>query len=851
MIAIVALTGVALLATTWSADVQARLPWKTNQWQVACEHSLEEVITRPDAPVAELARAYLSERGDAWIGRYFGGDREAALDWVEHNYRATFKQAGVTCDPVRSDLLVRIDEQLEWASRWLEDLGFSGPAIAPENESVEGRLFPESLVDCLSNYCASISFMGRNTHGTYNAASQSLRVGIFAANALVPSDEFRPTVALGSGEVVFAYTPLHELFHAVQFAYEGVSPASAGLGWFIEGTARYMGVVGTRLRGSLAVPDAETRYYDHPLHIPPSSGDWLHEWKYGSWFFWDFLGTELESRDGVKYLDSILRKDLSDHNGLVGVHSALEAMHPTGLYDLFPAFVQKRLLEEAYFETVSEYRVQIDGRELIMGQRAEPMAAEAYRIHYELGSASAAGFSIRLAEDDPDLHLIVDHERADTVDGDGSDRNVWRTRVSESGEAFVRVANTAPYPPDSEARDFDLEVRLVPLEPCSQESMVSVVNEDRTFLGPFRAGQRNADPRIPEQARQFMRDHTRKLEPGAGRLEVSGVIADGGVGCSGHVGATSLTGRLMTGDEEATEEYAERLENVAERMEGFMEKAEDAEAMSAEDAREMAAESRSLQEAFSSDKEGRDQTVVFSVFSPNAWVWQAGLLSDAWHVKHDGAGGWRDNAAAHFVVHLADATPEEIREGETYEAVALGVPMGRIGDTPTVATPDGFYTRWSGEFREIPYPPPRDADDARRQEREKERCRAGKQAFARMRGRMGVGQLLTGEAMEKRDCQDQGTAFHGHVERVFGNLQGSVTIEEMTGAEIRGRFELSGSATVETTAYTYRHDDEGRLIGDREERSTRSGNLHIEGELRAPNQAHGQARFGWEAIVID
>jgi len=249
-LAAVALGWSVSLATLWSTEAQARLPWKTDQWQVACEHSLKEEVTRPDEPVAELAEDYLADKDDAWVQRYFDGDRRAALDWVEQGYRAVFEHAGVICDPARSDLLTRIDDQLEWASRWLEGLGFSGPAIAAENETVEGRLFPESLVDCLSNYCASVTFLGRNTHGVYYSSSQSLRIGIFAANALVPADEFRPTIALDSGNVLFAYTPLHELFHAVQFAYKGVSSAPEGLDWFIEGSARYMDVVGTRLRCS-------------------------------------------------------------------------------------------------------------------------------------------------------------------------------------------------------------------------------------------------------------------------------------------------------------------------------------------------------------------------------------------------------------------------------------------------------------------------------------------------------------------------------------------------------------------------------------------------------------------------
>lgn len=851
---VVTLTCVAALALHWSSDAQARLPWKTDQWQIACQHRLKESIVRPDEPAAQWAVEYLdneTEEPESWVERYFGGDREAALSFLEDLYRKNIRDAEDLCEPARSDLLARIDDQLEWSSRWLQDMGFSGPAVSPENEKIEGRFFPESLTDCAANYCASVGFLGLGGHGRYYRSTDSLEIGIFVANALVPSDEIAPGRELDAENVQFAYTPLHELFHAVQFAYEGLESAPKNLRWFTEGTARHVQLVGARLRGSLADTVAETRYYDHPLHVPPDSGDWLHQWKYGSWYFWDFLGAELDSRDGVKYLDTILRHDLSDENGLVGVHSALEMMHPTGLYDLFPGFVQKRLVEEKYFETVSEHQVQIDDRELIMGQRVEPMAANAHRVGYELGDASAGGLSVRLSEDHPDLHLVVDRERADVMDGDGSDRNVWRTRVSQSGEIFVRVANTAPYPPDSEERSYDLEIRLVPLEPCSQEAMVSVVNEDRTYLGPFRAGKRFADPAIPERAREFLSEQTQQLEPGVGTLQVSGVISDGGVGCSGHVGATSLTGRLMAGDESAEDEFVARMEKMAEGAEALLEQAEGLDETTPEQAREMAETSRALQEEFSSDSEGHEQSVVFSVYSPNAWVWQAGLLSDARNVKHAGTGGWRENSAAHFVLHLPDATPDDIREGETYEAVALGVPMGRVGETPSVPTPAGFYTRWSGEFSRIPYPPPANADQARRQQRAKADCRHGKRAFTRMRQRMGVGQLLTGEAMERRDCEYRGTAFAGRIDRVFGNLRGSVTIDEMTGAEIHGRFELSGPATVETSKFTYHYDGEGRLTGDREERSNRSGDLRIEGELRAPNQAHGQARFGWEAIVID
>ncbi|PWE16409.1 hypothetical protein DDZ18_13390 [Marinicauda salina] len=842
-----AIAGAAACASLSAAEAQ--LPWTGAEWAVTCSAELQDLAAADaagrNARAAEL-RAANPETASAYPSREaFVAETNA---WVD----ALAAQAREMCgDPdAPNGLPARIEAQLERTSEWLSDLGLSGPAISafPAARG-DAALFPGDQAICETQYCAEIGALV-GAHGTYYYNEGYLKLGHRLGRFSRPGEDAQP------GEVRFAYSPTHELFHAVQFAYDGMDDADA-LDWFTEGSARHVQLVAAEKWGVITETSPERRIYDRSLHIPyaPPGGAPHHNWEYGSWLFWDFLGEALGARDRVAYLDRVLRQDLSANNGLDGVDAALRQWNEDGLYDLYPAFVAERLTEADFFQTVQDvelaYPEDEETREI---QAVEPLAAAAYRVSVAIPDGELAGLRIGFADDDrPDLHLVVDAQRFDKADPASGRRNVFREPVTGGAEArefLVRVANVAEDVPASELREFDIEFALRPLDPCGEAAMAGVVNEERVLWGPPEAGRTFDDPNMPDDVARFAQEVSERRLPGAGRLSIQSLVNDAGVGCSGHVSATSLMGRSLAGDA-SQDEVDDRLDETMAQAEQLLEMTEGGE-LSPGQLQAAAAQAQRMQDAFSGEAAGEQKSVVLPVHTPNAYVWHVGSLAgDPRHVRHGGVGGWRTNAAAHFVIHLPDASPDSIREGETYEAVAIA-PDGGGSDMidGKVPTPAGFYTRWEGEFAPVPYPPADTPEEAREQERERAACEAMRQQA------MGVSGMLnnrpTGELAERRDCRYRDTAFEGRTVELYGSLAGTVTIEEITGAEIRGRFSLSGEGTRRETEYAFNYDDAGRVTGNDVDEDSRTGPVSIEGELRAPNVVRGgQLRFGYDAVVVD
>ena len=775
------------------------------------------------------------------------------------------EQAGEEEIPDITNPVPQTEALLNDSSQWLMGLGFRGPLV----ETMTGQdahVYIARLADSedLETEGAESVF------GIYKQRSHELYLHYdlthFALGRGKTHEEQDENLQV---ETTNTATAVHELFHGVQHNYrekiKSILDAqrredNPKLDWIEEGTAE--AVTYAWLRKTIGGDNFAyaPRLYDVPLHLP-DEGD-RKRFSYATSHFWLELGNEvLDSRDDIQYLHKMFERfEWPSTHGLNEIHEALKHFSETGLYDLYPAFIAREADHERFFDEISQTTLtNTDGEnEELTNVKVKPVATRAHQLSVSVPAGRAAGLEIRLKEDHPDLHLIVDSNRYDhaptTPGGDRNGRNTFRTVLyqgtgSEAGkqEFFVRVAHVAKDDPAASGElSYTLEMEMKPLNPCSQEQMVSVLNEERIFIGPYRPDGMSKDPLIPKEAQIFMQQHRRKLEPGTGELNIRGLINDGGCGCGGHVSATSLLGRAMTGEAYA-DEVAKRFEKIGEQLDRIL--PEDGANISPEDAAKLGKQFKQLQDTASSEAKGKTPNIVFPIYTPNAYVWQAGILPDSIYIKHQGHSGWQDNAAAFFVLHLPDTAPEDLRENETYKAVAHA-PQGG-GKDIQVPTNGGFYSRWRGEFEQIPYPPPSTPEQAENQRRRIQECKAAKKAMARLRNRLGGNQRLTGEMAEKRDCNYIGTAFEGMRQRLYGRLTGTVTVENITGAEIIGSFELSGECTLVEKEYQFRYDKDGRLTGNSRSEKSRDGPIKVTGKLRAPNIRHGQLQFGYEAIVIE
>jgi hypothetical protein len=115
----------------------------------------------------------------------------------------------------------------------------------------------------------------------------------------------------------------------------------------------------------------------------------------------------------------------------------------------------------------------------------------------------------------------------------------------------------------------------------------------------------------------------------------------------------------------------------------------------------------------------------------------------------------------------------------------------------------------------------------------------------------GQGSIIPVSALQRKDCSAKGLAFQGTAEVVAGRLSGTVTMEEITGATVKGRFEVNG--TLHTKKYTFTYDEKtDRLSGDRVEEKKRDGPVTLEGTFSAPNHTEGLKRTaGYRSVVIE
>lgn len=417
-----------------------------------------------------------------------------SLEWVVTCHSSVisllpYENCFHTRNPPFPPLPGRVRWALENASTWLEGLGYRGPNLTEEVGFYLDHTPVDSILPadprCIPYYCLIMAWIPDfPAEGWYDIGGH-----VFLT---VPLDINR------------GRTEVHELFHAVQYAYDikffdDAFPERYDWGWIMEGSAEYAKLNWERQAAGIDFTPPATsrhlsvRFHDIALHLPPIEwGDprW-NDWAYGSWEFFDFLGQVFPDGDGMGYLRRYLEHHSApvpgDPTGLVGLDAALRSEGAPGIAYLFTEFVRLRT-EPCHFqpfgpfegwylpytcepESHPDYTFTLTPGDTIRRQHeVEPMAANAYRLQLEVPDGMIGRLEVRVVEgaDHPDLRLVVDDRRLDEGPGGAplpaDQRNVFRTVLGAGSDSvFVRLVR-APDDPWEALTDVSAP-RMISAEP--------------------------------------------------------------------------------------------------------------------------------------------------------------------------------------------------------------------------------------------------------------------------------------------------------------------------------------------------------------------------------------------------
>ena len=358
--------------------------------------------------------------------------------------------AALHCDPAQPGLAQLMEEDLAAASAWLAGLGFRAPAVARPASGPYPFTFTTDADTMVG--------------GGYNPGDRSLTLspGFLRMSGRweVLAEAARRSSRNREG------APVHEVFHGVQLAYydvdEGINPYGLPP-WIMEGTAEWVGQAWAERKGfSVAYG---RRPYDVPLHEP--APDVLGAYQTAE--FWRFVGTYLESTDGVAYLRDVFERRPASNTGLEGVDAALRALNPVspdGLADVFPAFIAAMASGESYATTTS-WKIDKAGEKEVSVPVREVAAARTELTVEVPGAPESHTLTISIVNDHEDLHLIVDGKR---LDRSSLARNEFRTTLAPGTAPFtVEVVNVARAAEASVRRDVTLRAELEPETTCDSE----------------------------------------------------------------------------------------------------------------------------------------------------------------------------------------------------------------------------------------------------------------------------------------------------------------------------------------------------------------------------------------------
>ena len=474
---------------------------------------------------------------------------------------------------------------------------------------------------------------------------------------------------------------------------------------------------------------------------------------YRTGHFWFHLGGDIGSTDRVAFLTEVLDKLAADpsadakRRGLGPIADALKDVDG-GLYNLYPQFIARHAADSSHYRyerlvDLSPANTQVIDRTHEV-QATKGLAASAWFLTVRVPPGMTAGLTIRLAQDHPDLHLVVDTTRFDRP-ARHEERNAFRTAIRGSTDTLrflVRVANVAEDAAQSQDRSYTIEFRLAEVATCDPRQLWAAVHPAAQAL------------LTPPSLNPQPGGGAPVSEPAEGEFHIQGLLSDGGTSCTHQV---SVSSNPVTPDASVGLRLQQQISQMT---------PQEMQAMALRMAARMQPGSRPTPDDLVNAVRAEsmvDSLVTLSsliqVFSPNAVYAQRGSQPSksgvvslymnqqdnpvvAW--QHAGIGGWQSNSGAHAVIVLPDVPPEALREDTTYTAVGAMQ-----------------YSRGEGVIK---------------------RQRSGTTVMSD-----GTWQGLEGW-IEQAESDANVTLY---------SLKGSVTIKRITGASVEGTFDLTGMGKYE------------------------------------------------------
>ncbi|NBC87396.1 MAG: hypothetical protein GVY25_14510 [Bacteroidetes bacterium] len=435
----------------------------------------------------EHARVYLT----AFVFVLFAAPWGAgAQSWPTTDWHLVAKD-GSELTGARASHGETFENMMEEASAWYAALGYRAPNV----ERSESGAFLARLKDDPDDITSHTSYYGPP------------RILLTANRGI--SD---PRTAV---ERLYSASPVHEIFHAVQWSYPAFRRAhnnadalpSCGKGssawdtsWFFEGAPTALGMrwierTSGQPRAPYGTPNqaASVRYYDQPLHKPhvpesllessrPDGAEWNagRHWScgYGTWYFWYAAGEMLAEEPGQEseYLKYILNRHASwEDDGVEatdqGFRVAAEAFGSSyrfdeGLYEIYPAFIAEYVDHDRFYE--SPVSIDLEGRSEVQWHDGtiDPLSTEAFKVEIDVRDDLPADASKRFRvslNPQPNrnqLHLIEGrslHNRRPT-----DDAVPYQFEVPVRGDTTfsVRLANVAEDAATTKAIPYSVRFEL-------------------------------------------------------------------------------------------------------------------------------------------------------------------------------------------------------------------------------------------------------------------------------------------------------------------------------------------------------------------------------------------------------
>ncbi len=716
-----------------------------------------------------------------------------------------------------------VEQELTAASQWLASLGFRPPVVPRTADDAYQAVFANSgfADNDLAIYRQERSADG----GTLVSSRLMLRLMPFSDPAFFKDGKVSDGgKGLEANLELFA-TPIHELFHGVQAAY-GLRLAAVNA-WIVEGTSEAL-MHAWMARNGRPYALREPEPYDVSLWKSEDGG-------YNREHFWWHLGEDLQARDRVSYLAGFLTQPV-EANGIPWLDGALGSRG--GLYKYFPEFIARHANDTSLYSRQRVANLSLAQRSQVDFGTVLPVAANVVRVEVTLPANREAGLEIRLTEDHPDLHLVVDGEVYDTATRTAP-RNTFRMALTGTGnpeKLLVRLVNVAPVAERTESRNYELHFTLRGIDPCSYEEMATALSTTFPLIGGVQPAEYDPDG---------------SMRPTQSTLSISGLVTDQGDTCTMGLAEAGLMSGLYGGGQDIGAVLQGRL-GEAERQMGTTDpsrlaaRVRDGSLTPRERDQAMAA---ALSAAGAFDAPDGEGKAVIHVLTPHLTTWQMGFLTHPFATEHTGLAGWRQNAAAHLYITLPEVAPRELKAGERYRAVAVA--PGEEDEAialPGVPTSIAFYTAWRGDFADVPFPPARTAEEARQHEASRAMCLQVREQYASVMREMRSEGMVIPTVPFPGSCDHDGQAFEGEMHQLSGQLEGTLVVDAVTGGVVTGSFDLRGSGVLTTTRSRFTRAGQ-RLTGDTEEVTEQAGPVRMAGTFAARADVAGNPLGVWARTV--